>query len=59
MCANSKKGFDLEPLGIQKLMQRHFNHYGDFKVIFVTEDEIFANMKKVVDRVKEALKEPS
>jgi hypothetical protein len=59
MCANSKNEFQLEPMGIQKLMQRHFNHYGDFKVIFVTEDDVFANMQKVVDGVKETLKESS
>jgi hypothetical protein len=55
MCYNTKNGLKMEPLGLQKLMQTHFNNFGDFKVIFVTEDEVYRDFDGSVEAVKQAI----
>ena len=36
-------------------MMTHFNNFGDFKVIFVTEDDATKNFKSAIDAVKQAV----
>lgn len=55
MCYNTKNGLKMEPLGLQKLMQTHFNNFGDFKVIFVTEDEVYRDFEAAIESVKQAI----
>jgi hypothetical protein len=36
-------------------MQMHFNSFGDFKVMFVTEDEVYRDFDGVVEHVKQVV----
>lgn len=57
MCANSQNNFKMEPLGLQKLMKMHFSYFGNFKVLFITEDQVFNEIDTVVNGVIETVNE--
>jgi hypothetical protein len=40
-------------------MKMHFSYFGNFKVLFITEDQVFSDIDKVVAGVKETVNEKS
>ena len=54
LCFNTKYFNRMEPLGLQKLMQKHLSTFGTCKVIFVNEDDVLKDFEGTIEKVKQS-----